>query len=179
MGIITDTKATLERCRGYGNHMKGLFSRHEVHNAEDLKRVARDTAFQSDVAAPWEGIPKAEGEKITLIILMTTIAIAMGSAGIAAGCGAIGLPLLATLAPAGFFAGQELDSEGYTPAVVDKFRTLLQYTQKLDAEQYTGMLADKFKELVDTIHELDSEGYAKKAVDSFKKFLHKAADASS
>jgi hypothetical protein len=49
----------------------------------------------------------------------------MGGVGIAAGGGAIGLPLLIILAPAGYFAGQELDSEGYTKSVVNRVRNLL------------------------------------------------------
>jgi hypothetical protein len=41
MGIITDTKATLERIGGYGNEMKSLLFRHEVHSIEDLKRESK------------------------------------------------------------------------------------------------------------------------------------------
>jgi hypothetical protein len=179
MGISTDTKATLERIRGYGNQMKSLLFRHEVHSIADLKRAAKDLSFQSEVTALWGNIVRAEGGAITLTVILSTIAIAMGGVGIAVGGGAIGLPLLVILAPAGYFAGQELDSEGYTKEVMDNFKRLLQMAQKFDSEQYTGMVADKFKKLLDNIHELDSEGYAKKAVDSFKKLLHKAADASS
>jgi hypothetical protein len=179
MSIITDTKATLERIRGYGNEMKGLLSRREVHSIDDLKRVAKESSFQSDVAALWGSIVRSEGGAITMTVVLSTIAIAMGGVGIAAGGGAIGLPLLVILAPAGYFAGQELDSEGYTKAIVCKFKKLLQMAQELDSEQYTGMVADKFDRLVANLRELNAEGYAKKAVDRFKKLLHKAADASS
>jgi hypothetical protein len=179
MGIITDTKATLGRYRGYGNEMKSLLFRHEVHSIDDLNRLAKDLSFQSEVTALWRNIVRAEGGAITLTVVLSTIAIAMGGVGIAAGGGAIGLPLLVILAPAGYFAGQELDSAGYTKEVVDNFKRLLQMAQKFDSEQCTGMVADKFKKLLDDIHELDSEGYAKKAVDRFKKLLQKAADASS
>lgn len=139
---------------------------------------AKDLAFQSEVNALWRNIVRAEGGAITLTVILSTIAIAMGGVGIAAG-GAIGLPLLVILAPAGYFVGQELDSEGYTKEVVDNFKRLLQMAQKFDSEQYTGRVADKFRKLLDNIHELDSEGYANKVVDRFKKFLHKPADASS
>jgi hypothetical protein len=157
MGIIRDTKASFERIHGYGNQMKSLLSRHGVHSVEDLKRVAEDSSFRSEVAALWEGIPNTEGGKITLTILLSTIAIAMGGVGIAAGGGAIGLPLLAILAPAGYFAGQEFDSEGYTRAVVGKFRKLLQMAQKLDAEQYTGTVTDTFRQFLEKVQELDAE----------------------
>jgi hypothetical protein len=125
MSIITDTKASFERIRGYGNQMKSLLSRHEIHSVEDLKRVAKDSYFQSEVAALWDGILKAEGGKLSLTLILSTIAVAMGGVGIAAGGGAIGLPLLIILAPAGYFAGQELDSEGYTKSVVDRVKNLL------------------------------------------------------
>jgi len=125
MSIITDTKASFERIRSYGNQMKSLLSRHEIHSVEDLKRVAKDSYFQSEVAALWDGVLKAEGGKLSLTLILSTIAVAMGGVGIAAGGGAIGLPLLIILAPAGYFAGQELDSEGYTKSVVDRVKNLL------------------------------------------------------
>jgi hypothetical protein len=125
MSIITDTKASFERIRGYGNQMKSLLSRHEIHSVEDLKRVAKDSYFQNEVTALWDGILKAEGGKLSLTLILSTIAVAMGGVGIAAGGGAIGLPLLIILAPAGYFAGQELDSEGYTKSVVNRVRNLL------------------------------------------------------
>jgi hypothetical protein len=179
MSVIKDTAASFERIRGYGNQMKGLLSRHEIHSVEDLKRVAKDSSFQNEVATLWEGITRAEGGKITLTILLSTIAVAMGGVGIAAGGGAIGLPLLIILAPAGYFAGQELDSEGYTKAVVSKFTKLLQMAKNLDSEQYTGVVADKFHEFLANVQKLDADGYTKKAVDRVKKLFHKAADASS
>jgi hypothetical protein len=104
MGISTDTKATLERIRGYGNQMKSLLFRHEVHSIADLKRAAKDLSFQSEVTALWGNIVRAEGGAITLTVILSTIAIAMGGVGIAVGGGAIGLPLLVILAPAGYFA---------------------------------------------------------------------------
>src|SRR5580692_6646445 len=156
MSIITDTKATLERIRGYGNEMKGLLSRREVHSIDDLKRVAKESSFQSDVAALWGSIVRSEGGAITMTVVLSTIAIAMGGVGIAAGGGAIGLPLLVILAPAGYFAGQELDSEGYTKAVVDKFEELLQMVRKLDFDHYTGVVAEKFNQLYSNIQALDA-----------------------
>jgi hypothetical protein len=125
MGIKTDTKASFERIHGYANQIKSLLSRHEVRSIDDLKHAAKDSSFKCEVAALWENILRAEGGKMTLTLILSTIAIAMGGVGIAAGGGAIGLPLLAILAPAGYFGGQELDSEGYTKAVVDGFRRLL------------------------------------------------------
>lgn len=171
MSVITDTKATLERIRGYGNEMKGLLSRHNVQNIDDLKRLAKDPLFLSEVAALWDGILKAEGGKLSLTLILSTIAVSMGGVGIAAGGGAIGLPLLVILAPAGYFAGQEFDSEGYTKAVVDTFRKLLQMAQKVDSEQYTGMVADKFNKLLESVHELDAERhkYAERIAGMFKK----------
>jgi len=145
MGISKDTKASLERIRGYGNQMKSLLSRHEVHSIDDLKRAAKDSAFKAEVGALWDEVLKAEGGKISLTVLLSTIALAMGGVGIAAGGGAIGLPLLAILAPAGYFAGQELDSEGYTKAIVETFRKLLQRAQTLDSERYIEAVMDRVK----------------------------------
>lgn len=124
MGILKDTKATLERIRGYGNQMTNLLSRHQVHSIDDLKRVSKDTTFKSDVAALWHEFLTAEGGKLSLTLILSTIAIAMGGVGVAAGGGAIGVPLLMILAPVGYFGGQELDSEGYTKVAVDTFKKL-------------------------------------------------------
>jgi hypothetical protein len=166
MGIITDTKATLKRCHGYGNQMKGLFSRHAVHNLDDLKRVAKDSTFQSEITALWGNILRAEGGAVTLTVILSTIAIAMGGVGIAVGGGAFGLPLLVFLAPAGYFAGQELDSEGYTKAVVNKFTKLLQIAQSLNFEEYTGVIAVKFKAIFGKTQELDDERHEGKKGDA-------------
>jgi hypothetical protein len=128
MSIIKDTKASLGRIPGYANQLKNLLARHEVHSINDLKRVATEPSFQSEVTVLWDGVLKAEGGKMTLTLVLSTIGVAMGGVGIAAGGGAIGLPLLAILAPAGFLGGQELDSEGYTKAVVDRIKKLLRKT---------------------------------------------------
>lgn len=63
MGISKDTKASLERIRGYGNQMKSLLSRDEVHSIDDLKRVAKDSSFQSEVTALWEWSSGPRAEK--------------------------------------------------------------------------------------------------------------------
>jgi len=124
MGIIKDTKASLERIPRYVNQIKNLLSRHGVHNIDDLRRVARDPSFKCEVTALWEDILKAEGGKLTGTLVFSTLALAMGGVGIAAGGGAIGLPLLAILAPAGFIGGQELDSEGYSRVIVERLKKL-------------------------------------------------------
>jgi hypothetical protein len=79
-------------------------------------------SFKGEVNVLWEDILKAEGGKLTGTLVFSTIALAMGGVGIAAGGGAIGLPLLVLLAPAGFIGGQELDSEGYSKKIVEKFK---------------------------------------------------------
>lgn len=66
MGILKDTKATLERIRGYGNQMTNLLSRHQVPSIDDLKRVSKDRTFKSDVAAFWHEFLTAEGGKLSL-----------------------------------------------------------------------------------------------------------------
>lgn len=179
MGIIKETRASFARCRGYGNEMKNLLSRHQVHSIDDLNRLAKDPSFRSGVNSLWENIFAAEGGAISLTIVLSTIAIAMGGVGIAAGGGAIGLPLLAILAPAGFFLGQELDSEGYTKAVVGMFQKLLHKAQELDSERYTEAAVDQFKKLLEKAQKLDSEGYARAAIERFKGFLGKKKGASS
>jgi len=181
MGIIEDTKATLERVRSYGDQMKNLLSRHGVQNINDLKRVATESAFQSDVAALWDGILRAEGGKLSLTLILGTIAIAMGGVGIAAGGGAIGLPLLVILAPAGYFAGQELDSEGYTKAVVETFRKLLHKAPMLASERYTEAAVAKIKKLLENAQELDAERhkYIERITGIFKKVRGSTGEASS
>jgi hypothetical protein len=176
MGILKDTKASLERIPSHANQIKSLLSRHEVHSIDDLKRVAQDSSFKNEVAALWDGVLKAEGGKITLTILLSTIALAMGGVGIAAGGGAIGLPLLAILAPVGYFSGQELDSEGYTKVAVDTFKDLLQKAQTIDSKEYTEVVANKSKNLLEKIQRLDSRRYTEAAVDRVKKLLYKESN---
>lgn len=180
MGIIKDTAASFERIRGYGNEMKGLLSRHQVHSIDDLRQLEKDSTFRSEVAALWDGILKTEGGKLSLTLILSTIAIAMGGVGIAAGGGAIGLPLLVILAPAGYFAGQELDSEGYTKAIVDTFNQL-EKVHKLDPKQYTGVVADKFKKVLESVHEFDAERhkYTDEMIGRLKKLRGKTEEASS
>lgn len=181
MGIIKETKATLERIRGYGNQMKSLLSRHEVHSIDELKRAAEDPSFKSEVAELWDGILKAEGGKLSLTLILGTIAIAMGGVGIAAGGGAIGLPLLVILAPVGYFTGQELDSEGYTKAVVDMFEKLLHKAKELDYERYTDAAAAKIKKLLERAQELDAERhkYTERTTAMLRKLRGKTGEASS
>lgn len=181
LGIIKDTRASFARYRDYGSEMKSLLSRHGVHSIDDLKRAAKDATFKSEVAALWDGILRAEGGKLSLTLVLGTIAIAMGGVGIAAGGGAIGLPLLVILAPVGYFAGQELDSEGYTKAVVETFRKLLQRAHTLDSKQYAGAVADEFKKLLEKVQELDAERhkYTERMTEMFKKLRGKTGEASS
>jgi hypothetical protein len=122
MGIIKDTKASLERIPRHAKLIKSLLARHRAHSIEELKRAAKDPAFKREVTALWEDILKAEGGKLTGTLVFSTLALVMGGVGIAAGGGAIGLPLLAILGPAGFIAGQELDSEGYSKKVVERLK---------------------------------------------------------
>jgi len=174
MGIIEDTKASFGRVRGYGNRMTSLLSRYEVRGTDDVKRVAKDSTFKSELAALWKEILEAEGGAITLTILLSTIAIAMGGVGIAAGGGAIGLPLIVILAPVGYFTGQELDSEGYTKAVVNTFAKLLQMAEKLDFEHYNEVVAGKIKEL-----DTQRDKYTERVIGVFNKLRGKTGEASS
>jgi hypothetical protein len=181
MSVITDTKASFERVLGYGNRMKSLLSRYGVRSTDDVKRVAKDSAFKSELAALWEEILKAEGGAITLTILLSTIACAKGGVGIAAGGGAIGLPLILILAPAGYFAGQELDSEGYTTKIVDRFESLLKMARNFDSQQYNEMFADTFHKLSASIQKLDIKRheYTDRLIERFKRFRGKTGEPSS
>jgi hypothetical protein len=174
MSVSKDTTATIERARGYAREMKSLLSRHAVHSIEDLKRLGREPSFKSEITAFWKAIPEAEGAKIALTVVLSTIAIAMGGVGIAAGGGAIGLPLLAILAPVGYFTGQELDSEGYTKTVLGMFQKLLQLAQKLDFERYAGSVEDEAKSIFETIHNLDTQRCREVVVDKIENLLRKA-----
>lgn len=122
MGIIKDTKASLERIPSYASQIKNLLLRHGIHNVDDLRRVAKEPSFKCEVTALWEDILKSEGGKVTGTLVFSTIALALGGVGIATGGSAIGLPLLVILAPAGFIGGQELDSEGYSKTIVEKLK---------------------------------------------------------
>lgn len=176
MGIIADTRASVDRIPEYAKQMKAILSRHGVHGVDDLKRVAKDPFFRSEIAALWNSILTTEGGKLSLTVILSTVALAMGGVGIAAGGGAIGLPLLLILGPVGYFGGQELDSEGYTKAAVDKFRELLQMARKFDSEQYTGVASDRLKKLLEKAHEVEREHYGAAVVGRVKKLLGKTRD---
>jgi hypothetical protein len=176
MGVIKDTEASFKRIPTYAQQMKSLLSRHEVHSIDDLKRAAKDSAFKAEVGVLWDEVLKAEGGKISLTVLLSTIALAMGGVGIAAGGGAIGLPLLAILAPIGYFGGQELDSDGYTKVAVDTFKDLLQKAQKIDSKEYAEVVVTKLKDLLGKV---DIQHYTDATIERVKKVLHKEEDNSS
>lgn len=176
MGIIADTRASVDRIPEYAKQMKAILSRHGVHGVDDLKRMAKKPSFRSEMVALWDSILAAEGGKVSLTVILSTVALAMGGVGIAAGGGAIGLPLLLILGPAGYFGGQELDSEGYTKAAVSKFKQLLQMARTFDSEQYTGGASESLKKLLEKAHEVEHEHYGAAVVGTVKKLLGKTRD---
>jgi len=125
MGFLKDTMSSLKRIPQHARRLKALLSDHEIHTVADLRRAAKEPSFQNGLATLGEDILKAEGGKLTGTLILSMIALAMGGVGIAAGGGAIGLPLLVILAPAGFLGGQELDSEGYSKAIVERLKKLI------------------------------------------------------
>ena len=104
--------------QGYAARLITLLKHREIHNELDLKSTASNHNFRAELSALWNDILSTEGGKLSLTIVLGTIGLALGGAGIAAGGGAIGIPLVMLLAPAGFFGGQELDSEGLTTKAI-------------------------------------------------------------
>jgi Leu/Phe-tRNA-protein transferase len=75
MGIITDTKSSVIRIRGYATRMKGLLAQHGIHNVRDLKRVAKEPSFQTELATFWEQVITSKGGKVTVTVISSTIAL--------------------------------------------------------------------------------------------------------
>lgn len=118
MGIITATRQSFRRFDRYVERFTDLLRRRQVCSVSDLRRTLNDTAFRAQWNQVWHEIAMAEGGKLTLSTVLGIIGLILGGAGIAVGGGAIGLPLVLLLTPAGFLAGQELDEGGVTGKIV-------------------------------------------------------------
>jgi hypothetical protein len=137
MSAILETRASITRFRAYGNRLRNILSKYQIHTAADIKRQAEDAQLRAELGTLWADVLSAEGGKLTLTVVLGTIGIALGGVGIAAAGGAIAMPLVMVLAPVGFFAGQELDAERYF-AVIWK---------EIGRSQGLGRLLDKAKRL--------------------------------
>ena len=78
--------------------------------------------------AIWKTIVDQEGGKLTLGTVFAITGLSLGGVGIAAAGGAIGLPLVLLLAPAGIWVCNEFDNAGVTSNVRRKGEAVLSLT---------------------------------------------------
>lgn len=119
MSFFADTKETVSRFKNHIDEFQNLFRRHQVEFGRPkniwrfIVKLKKDTTFRRDVVRLGNAVVRREGGKVSLTILFTIIAIAIGGIGIAGMGGAVGLPaaaLAALLGSIGFGVGQEIDT---------------------------------------------------------------------
>lgn len=102
--------ADLKRFKGYTEELIWLCKQYGITGPEALWRGVRNPEFKRQFRAICGKVVEADGGKLSLSTLLGVIGAAFGGVGIAAGGGAIGLPLALVLGSGGYFAGAELDS---------------------------------------------------------------------
>ena len=111
MSITKDFGDSIERFKAYIERLVALLQRHEISGIPDLINAFRNNdAFSTDWKAVWRDVAEADGGKISLTTAGAILGAVLGGVGIAAGGGAIGLPLALVLGLGGFITGSEFDS---------------------------------------------------------------------
>jgi len=103
--------ADLKRFTGYTQELMWLCKQYGITGRpRTLWRGVRNPEFKRQFREICGKVVEADGGKLSLSTLLAVIGAAFGGVGIAAGGGAIGLPLALVLGSGGYFAGAELDS---------------------------------------------------------------------
>lgn len=115
MPIAKEAREAVQRFSTYIEELIALFRRYGVTGPSAVRALwsaVRNPEFKKEWKAIWSKIVEADGSKLTLTTVLAIIGAVLGGVGIAAGGGAIGLPLALLLAPLGYLVGAELDSSG-------------------------------------------------------------------
>lgn len=125
MPILSDAQQTAQRFSEYIERLTKLFRKHRVvgsHPVAAMWKAARDQEFKTEWRQIWSQIAQRDGGKLSLTTILAITGAVLGGVGIAAGGGAIGLPLAVLLAPLGYLAGAEIDDLGFVKKALEYFR---------------------------------------------------------
>jgi hypothetical protein len=111
MSFIDEINSVKKRLSAQISRISNLLKHYDVSSLMSLVRVYRSNRkFREEWKSIWAEIVRDEGGKLSLTTIGAIIGAAFGGVGIAAGGGAIGLPLALILGLGGFVAGVELDA---------------------------------------------------------------------
>ena len=113
MSISKEFGEATIRFKSYIDRLIQLFKKHDIKNPKGIiEAVRHNQEFSAEWRAIWNEIAREDGGKISLTTIGAIIGAVFGGVGIAAGGGAIGLPLAAVLGLGGLITGIEFDSLG-------------------------------------------------------------------
>jgi len=113
MSISKELGEATIRFKSYIDRLIQLFKKHDITNPKGIiEAVRHNQEFSAEWKEIWKEIARMDGGKISLTTIGAIIGAVMGGVGIAAGGGAIGLPLAAVLGLGGLITGIEIDTLG-------------------------------------------------------------------
>jgi hypothetical protein len=127
MSIVEEFKETKRRFSQYITRFISLCEQNDVKNLTTLLKHLRQPEFRARWNAIWKDLAETEGGKISFTTAAIIVGLILGGVGIAAGGGAVGLPMVLLLTPVAYFTGQELDSEGWTKKTIEWARKVFHF----------------------------------------------------
>ena len=111
MSLPGDLKDTADRFKDRISELQDLLREYQVTSIPSLVTAYRtNEPFRARWGQIWWAAARDNGGKLSLTAIGAIVGASLGGVGIAAGGGAIGLPLVAVLGLGGFLAGNEADS---------------------------------------------------------------------
>lgn len=111
MGATDEIQDIPEKLRKYKDELTLLFKSYEVSSLQSLISIHKSNQqFRDEWSEIWTKVAKDEGGKLSLTTIGALIGLALGGVGIAAGGGAIGVPLALILGLGGFLSGSMFDA---------------------------------------------------------------------
>ena len=111
MTTMEEVSSIPKKLQKYKSELETLFRGHEITGAKTLlSNYKNSTEFRDEWKSIWANVAKDEGGKLSLTTIGLLIGASLGGVGIAAGGGAIGVPLALILGLGGFLSGSKVDS---------------------------------------------------------------------
>jgi hypothetical protein len=121
MSVTTNATEIVARFSEYITRLTALCESHAIGGWKApltlVKEWRSNLEFREEWNRVWSDLIASEGGKVSLMTAAMIIGSVLGSMGIAAFGGAIGLPLAAVLVPLAYVAGDEVDGRGWTQRV--------------------------------------------------------------
>ena len=112
MSIARDVGELPQRLRGHHRKLEALLAKYKIAGVTKLIAMYRfNSTFKAEWTSFWADVIRDEGGKVSLTTIGVILGASLGSIGLAAFGGAVGLPLAALLGLGGFLAGSKVDSE--------------------------------------------------------------------